>query len=138
MGSNLPTNLQTVEPGFRLVDLTAVIQAFNQMRFVQSQSAITASTTQTQAGGRGKLTRGINVVETANSNDAVTMPNMQPGDGIVIVNISGQTIQVFPETGQAINAAGNNNAVTIANNTTSDYYCGKTNVISGGATTNET
>ncbi len=99
--------------------------------------AITASTTQTQAGGT-VLHHGLNIVATANGSDAVTMPQTTVlGAHLLLVNHSGQTIQLFPAVGGTINAANANAAVTVATATTSVYVCGVNNQWWGGAITNE-
>ena len=104
---------------------------------LNTYDALTASTTQTQAGGTA-LHHGLNIVATAAASDAVTMPtNSVLGNILIIVNHTGQTIQLFPAVGGTINAASKNAAVTIATATTSVYVFGVNAQWWGGAITNE-
>ncbi len=65
------------------------------------QQSLTASTTQTQAGGT-KVTANAAAVTTANANDAVTLPKGQTGSEIIIANLSANTLGVFPAPGDII------------------------------------
>ena len=73
--------------------------------------SITAGTTQTQAGATA-LTKDINRVTTVGSdNDGVKLPAATAGLEILIINAdAGQDIQIWPNTGDAING-GSANAV---------------------------
>ena len=73
--------------------------------------SITAGTTQTQAGATA-LTKDINRVTTVGSdNDGVKLPAAAAGLEILIINAdAGQDIQIWPNTGDAING-GSANAV---------------------------
>ena len=133
---NIPNSLQSIDPGVRLADVKGLADAVSRGGGYSSQDAVTASTTQTQAGGT-KIAATLTNVSSANGSDAITFPKGNPGNQITIINSSGQTIQAFPFLGDAINAAGANNAVTIATATTSEYYCTLLGQWWGGATTNE-
>ncbi len=133
---NLPGSLQNIDPGQRLGDVASLANAIANQRGASTQDAVTASTTQTQAGGT-KIVASWTNISVANASDAVTLPQAQPGLCISFINSSGNTIQVFPFLGDAINAAGANNAVTVVTATTSDYYCVAKGQWWGGATTNE-
>jgi len=88
---------------------TGVIAGGN---FVKSVTdSITAGTTQTQ-GGATALTKDINRVTTVGTdNDGVKLPAAVAGLEILIINAdAGQDIQVWPNTGDAING-GSANAV---------------------------
>ena len=71
-------------------------------RDTQSQivtAGITASTTQTQAGGTA-LKRGINEVSVcANANDTVTLPTAVAGVSVTIINNGAQTLRIYPFLG---------------------------------------
>src|ERR1039458_14836 len=133
---NIPNSLQSLDPGVRLADVRGLANAVSGGGGYSSQDAVTASTTQTQAGGT-KIAATITNVSSANASDAITLPKASPGNTIIIINSTGQTIQAFPFLGDAINAAGANNVVTIATATTSEYYCTLLGQWWGGATTNE-
>ncbi len=65
---------------------------------------ITASTTQTQAGGT-VLTSEVNEVSTvANNNDAVTMPDAAAGRKVTIINNGANTLLMFPKLGDDLGA----------------------------------
>lgn len=66
-----------------------------------AQQAVTASTTQTQAGGTA-ITSAIAVVTTGNANDAVRLPKGGIGMQVFIANISANTLGVFPAVGDII------------------------------------
>jgi len=62
-------------------------------------AAVTASTTQTQAGGTA-LTKDINNVSVcANANDTVTLPTAVAGMSITIFNNGAQTLRIYPASG---------------------------------------
>lgn len=64
-----------------------------------NEIGITASTTQTQAGGT-VLTSSMNFVETvANENDAVTLQSVSNGVQQTIINDSANALQIFPASG---------------------------------------
>ena len=135
--NNLPSSLQNVDPGLRLGDIRGLTDCVSKNQGVNSNGAITASTTQTQAGGTA-LNYGFNSVSSANASDAVTLPKAVKGTFLVLVNHSGQTIQLFPAVGDTINAALVNAAVTVATATTSLYVCNNSATQWwGGAITNE-
>jgi hypothetical protein len=96
---------------------------------VTFKDAITASTTQTQAGGAGKIPAQINTITSANANDAVTLPAALPGMSITINNQGGNTVKCFPASatqggvvgGDQINSAGVNNSTNLSNNTSTIF-----------------
>lgn len=135
--NNLPTALQTLLPGQRLADVSLVASSIAGGGGMSTSNAITASTTQTQAGGT-ILNAAINRITSANSADAVVLPKASPGSYIVIINVSGQSISVFPFKGDKINAAAIDAAVSAADTTTTEYFCAVGLIWNGGATTNET
>lgn len=66
-----------------------------------AQQAVTASVTQTQAGGTA-ITSAIAVVTTGNANDAVTLPKGGIGMEVFIANVSANALGVFPAAGDTI------------------------------------
>jgi hypothetical protein len=109
---------QPVVPGFRLLDGTQLNTLFGQI-VLGSTDGITASTTQTRAGGKA-ITQAITRVATANSSDAVTLGGaggvVAAGTVFIIANKSGQTIQVFPPgSGDAIDGGTAGASVNLAN-----------------------
>lgn len=97
-----------------------------------AQQAVTASVTQTQAGGTA-ITSAIAVVTTGNANDAVRLPKGGIGMEVFIANISANALGVFPAVGDTIfpNAANAVLAQTASKNAT--YKVGK--VSAAGAAT---
>ena len=92
-------------------------------------SGLTASTTQTQAGGLA-LTAQINEVATvANASDAVTLAALTPGQWQDIYNDGSHAMKVFPAASGNIDGAGANAAVTLTNALRCRYTCTATNVI---------
>lgn len=79
---------------------------------LSTTAGITASTTQTQ--GQGALTASVNNVSVcANANDTVTLPTASAGLIVQIYNNGAQTLQVFPASGDNVDGAGVNTAVTM-------------------------
>ncbi len=66
-----------------------------------SIATITASVTQTQAGGT-PITKASNAVTTTNANDAVTLPKGLPGESVIIANLSANALGVFPAVGDTV------------------------------------
>src|SRR6266568_1552880 len=61
------------------------------------------------------LVTGMNVVSTvATAGDSVRLPPAKPGMAITVKNSSGTSMNVFPATGEAINALGANAAYAVA------------------------
>ena len=138
MTQTVPSDLQSLNTGGPfLADVGNVVECIKRGFGQNTYDALTASTTQTQAGGTA-LHHGINIVATASGSDAVTMPGTTVlGAILVLVNHTGQTIQLFPAKGGKINAANTDAAVTVGDTTTSIYICGVNNQWWGGAITNE-
>ena len=92
-----------------LAQHTGVIAGGNFTKSVTD--SITAGATQTQAGATA-LTKDINRVTTVGAdNDGVKLPTASAGLEILIINAdAGQDIQIWPNTGDAING-GSANAV---------------------------
>ncbi len=87
----------------------------------QSFASVTASTTQTQAGGQA-LTRALNDVATvANADDAVVLPTVIAGNVVVVTNNGANRLQIFPFSGDAIDGLAANAAITCAVGTTAIF-----------------
>jgi hypothetical protein len=90
-------------------------------RFVGGYAAVTAGTTQTQAGATA-LTGAINFVTTGNANDGVQLPSSYAlGDMVVVINSSGAALNVYPGTGGKINNGSADAAKALAANMTGLY-----------------
>jgi hypothetical protein len=91
------------------------------MRLSGVSAALTASTTQTQAGGT-PLTAEVNQVGTsANTNDAVTMPVAVVGMRVTVINNGANTIKVFPAAGANFDGGSGDAAVTQATTVNKTY-----------------
>ncbi len=76
-------------------------------------TGLTAATTQTQGAGIA-LTTEFNVVTTcANANDAATLPPAVAGRRVTVCNRGAQTLQLFPASGDAIDAGAGDASTTI-------------------------
>ena len=137
MTQNIASDLQSVDPGPRLADVRQISDGIARLSAINTYDGLTASTTQTQAGGL-VLRHGISSVTSANASDAVTMPKATPGVLLILANSSGQSISLFPFKGDKINAAAIDASVSVANTTTSFYTCSVALQWWGGAITNET
>lgn len=136
--NNLPSDLQNLDPGLRMGNVQGLANAVSGESGRTTENAITASTTQTQAGGtvlRAAWTR----VTSANASDAVTLGfRAVPGTSFTIINDSGNIVSLFPAVGDKINDAVANAAVTIADNTISRYVCPASGLWFGAPGTLET
>jgi len=88
-----------------------------------SQDAITAGLSAGGQAGAYPLTAKLNRVSSANSTDGVRLPASKPGLVRFIWNNSGNSIRVFPATGDAINGGSPNASVNVANNNLSILIC---------------
>jgi len=87
-----------------------------------SIQALTASTTQTQAGG-SKITSAGVVVTTGNANDAVVLPKGYAGMEIFVSNISANALGVFPAVGDTIFPSAQNAVLAQAASKVATYKC---------------
>lgn len=86
-----------------------------------ASSAITARAGGGQANATA-LTAAFNRVTTvASAGDSVKLPSAEAGAMIVVRNGTATSMDVFPQTGQAINALSANTALAIAANTTAIF-----------------
>ena len=78
-------------------------------------------------GGQGSatlITRTFNRVTTcATIADSVKLPLARPGAQVLIANRGAASLNVFPQTGEAINALANNTALALAVNVIAIYSC---------------
>lgn len=102
----------------------------------ESQSStqiVTASTTQTQAGG-AVINSAAVAVTTGNANDAITLPKGAPGLEIFISNLSAVALGVFPAVGDTIFPSLQNAVLAQAASKTALYKCIQVNPSTGNAT----
>lgn len=93
-------------------------------------AGIAASTTHSIAGGTA-LTTEINVIGTcANAGDAVTLPNLQPGQSVEVYNAGAAAAGVYPYSASvAIDGGSAGAAVTLTNAKRARFTCTAANVI---------
>jgi hypothetical protein len=87
-----------------------------------SNGSITASTTHTQAGAT-PITTMFSRVVTANSGDGVRLPPAQPGCDLMVLNVSGNPINVYGSNQDQIDGNGAGNPVSQMNNGVVLYTC---------------
>lgn len=91
----------------------------------RTSAELTASTTQSQAGGT-PISAEVNLLSTvANANDAVTLPPGKAGDHILIYNNSGTAAQLYPASGERIDGVAVNGGRSLGGNATYDLWCVK-------------
>ena len=74
--------------------------------------------------GATLLTGDLNVVTTvATAADSVILPPMVPGRGIVAVNATANSMNVFPAVGEKINGGSANASVAVAAGKATTFYC---------------
>lgn len=90
-----------------------------------SAQAMTAGVTQTQAFAlANNLIGSASVaVTTGNANDVVALPKGYPGLQIYIANLSANALQVFPFTGDTIDAGAANASLSQAASKNAIYKC---------------
>ena len=132
---NQPLVMTQQAPGnLTLADAGNLSLMVSYVKGAATQNAITASTTQTQAGG-AKITAGISAITIATNNDAITLPKAVAGRRVYLINSSGSTIQIFPALGDGIGANAANAAVTMATARTCVLMCPISGTWWGGLTT---
>jgi hypothetical protein len=90
---------------------------------LSAASAITASATSDQAGAT-QLAAGINVVSTVGTaGDSVKLPAAVAGTLVLVKNTSANSMDVFPATGDAINALSANAAYAVATVKAALFFC---------------
>lgn len=123
-GENLGAGTNTavlIPPGGKAMWICAVAGTGIRKRYVNADSGITASTTQTQ--GQQPLIAEINEVSVcATTNDTVTAPALLAGDPLTVINNGAQTLQVFPASGEDL-GAGTDTAVTITAGNVAKFEC---------------
>ncbi len=92
-----------------------------QLNSVNLDAAITAGTTQTQAGGTALVKEYNNISVCANATDAVTLPAATPGRHCIVMNSGAQTCKVFPAVGDDC-GGGVDTAVTQSTTVNKHYY----------------
>lgn len=93
-------------------------------------TTLTASITQTRAGGLA-LTKDINNITTcAHSGDAVTLPALTAGQSVIVRNAGANPASVFPNgASDAIDGGSGGASVTLTNGKAAMFICLATNVI---------
>lgn len=89
---------------------------------LSSIQSLTASTTQTQAGGAAISSAAV-AVTTANANDAVRLPKGYPGAEVFISNLSANALGVFPAVGDTIFPSAANAVLAQAASKCALYKC---------------
>ena len=93
-------------------------------QLLTSTQTLTASVTQTQAGGT-PITAAAVAVTTANANDAVTLPKGYTGLEIFIANLSANTLGVFPAVDDTIFPSNQDAVITQTASKNAIYKVGK-------------
>jgi hypothetical protein len=88
-----------------------------------SSAVVAASATDTQVGGTA-ITAMNNHVTSTGASQAVTLPASKPGLTITIaLATASNAVDVFPASGDAINALGANNKITMGALTSASFMC---------------
>lgn len=91
--------------------------------FTTAATGITAAAASDQAGAT-PLTAAFNRVTTvATAGDSVRLPSAVPGASLFVTNASATSMDVFPATGQSINALSANAAFAMAGGVTAMFIC---------------
>ena len=91
--------------------------------FETAQDGITAFATGGQTNAT-QITKSMSRISTcATIADSVKLPPAKAGSFVCLVNSGAQSANVFPATGEQINAAGANTAVALAAGSKGLYFC---------------
>lgn len=89
-----------------------------------ADNALTASTTQTQAGALGLNYRISRVTTVASAADAVRLPKALKGMSMTVINAAAaNAMGVFPATGESINALAADAVLSVAANKAILFTC---------------
>ncbi len=93
-------------------------------------TGIVASTTQTRAGGTALTKQWNNVGTVANAGDAVTLPALAAGQGVIVFNNGANSAKVFPNgASDTIDGGAGGASVNLANTKRCLYFCVAANTI---------
>jgi len=93
-------------------------------QFAPAVGGVTAKAGGGQSGATqitGNITR---VATVATTGDSILLPTALAGMQFTVINAGANSLNVFPATGDAINALGANNAFAIAATKVVTFYCG--------------
>lgn len=111
IGSQALDKLSLIAGGIEALQLAEVSNHIIQTN--ENQVGLTASVTQTQAGGLQLLSSYNEIATVANTDDTVVAPSVAAGMRLLIINNGANRLQVFPFLGDDI-GEGVNNPITIA------------------------
>lgn len=86
-------------------------------------AALTAGLAAGGQAGATALASDMHVVGTANVNDGVRLPAALPGEIVFVANQTAVSINVFPATGEQVDAGGANTAKALAAGKNAIYVC---------------
>jgi hypothetical protein len=97
---------------------------------VQFGGSATNALTALSGGGQTGATPVSAVINrfttVAGSGDSAILPLSAPGAQLTVINAGAQPLNVFPQTGEAINALSANTAFSVSNGKTCGFYCAVT------------
>lgn len=127
MASNQKTAAALKGGDAEFLNLSSTARAFR-----SAQNGLVALAGGAQAGTA--LSKDVNRFTTvATAADSAQLPAAEVGMAIVVINAAAaNSMNVFPQTGESINALANNTAFAVASNKTAIFFCalaGKWNVV---------
>jgi murein L,D-transpeptidase YcbB/YkuD len=97
---------------------------YNAVNRMQPTNGITAHAGGGQASATQLTTQVNRVTTVATAADSVKLPAARAGDMIVVINAdSADSLNVYPQSGEAINALGADAAFALAANKTAIFFC---------------
>lgn len=127
VGGNNSDSVSLVAGGVNVLQSTTTQVTVSQnakfSKFIErsATTGITASTTQSQ--GQQQLTTEINEIATvANTNDVVTLPAAVAGRFVWLINNGANQLQIYPDTGDAIDGQSVNVSVTLGAGSKMGWY----------------
>ncbi len=117
-------------PDMEFVDKNTGLVVFAFRNAVNNQivQSVVDSITAKAGGGQTNavlMTAAMNrITGVASGNDSVKLPPSVAGLDVVIINAhASNAVNVYPQTGDAINALGANTAFNLTSNKTATFYC---------------
>jgi len=91
--------------------------------FTSTTSTMTAYAGGGQASATAITTAFTRVTTVATIGDSVKLPSATVGKSVFVRNGTANSMDVFPQTGQSINALSANTALAVAANTSAMFFC---------------
>jgi hypothetical protein len=119
----MPTNIATILPHATIAGLAAPTVVTIPDVLKTAKDGLTALAGGAQAG-TALVGNGINRFTTVTTaGDSAQLPASVPGTEVIVINATATSMNVFGQTGDAINAVAGNGAYALATTKVAHFYC---------------